>query len=351
MRQPRRAFLKKLSANILKLSAGAKLLCAVGQNSGYAQEADPSSNSWEQSLLTIPIVDTHQHLWDLKRLRLPWLAGAPKINRSFLLEDYLEAVKGLPLQKAVYMEVAVDESQLREEAELVIELCAAGKGPTVAAVIGGRPAAPNFDQYIRTLAKSPYVKGVRHILPGEQPDLWDRPEFIKGIRTLGELGLCFDLCLPPDRLEIAERLVARCPDTKFVLDHCGNADPVAFMSKSRLRQAKVDRPPQHSPAEWRQAIDRLARHPHVVCKISGIIARAPAEAWVPSDLAPIVNSCIEAFGEDRVMFGSDWPVCLLSATFCQWVEALHQIVADRSPEFKRKLFYDNAVHFYGLAGS
>ncbi len=347
MGHKRRTFLQVLFSAWLRAALGANVALFNQRRTGVAQDQTiPSSR--DTTALTIPIIDTHQHLWDLSRLRLPWLAGAPKLSRSFLLAEYLEAVAGLPLEKAVYMEVAVEESQLREEAELVIELCAAKTGPTVAAVIGGRPASPDFERYIRTLAKSPYIKGVRHILPGDQPDLWDKAEFIRGIQTLGELGLCFDLCLPPTRLDLAERLVSRCPNTKFVLDHCGNADPVAFMSPSRMRQAKIDRAPQHSPAEWREALERLGRHPHVVCKISGIIARAPAERWVPQDLAPVVHICIDVFGEDRVMFGSDWPVCLLTATLRQWVEALHQVVADCSPELKRKLFHDNAMQFYGL---
>ncbi len=246
------------------------------------------------------------------------------------------------------MEVAVDESQLAEEAEAIIELCEKKAGPTVAAVIGGRPAAEDFETYIRRFAASPYVKGIRHILPGNQPDLWDRAQFVRGIELLGQLGLSFDLCPPPTLLGAAERLVARCPETRFVLDHCGNADPVAFMSKTRLRTARIDRAPQHSLLEWREGIDRLAKHSNVICKISGIIARAPAGRWVVEDLAPIVNICIDAFGEDRVVFGSDWPVCTLVASLREWVEALRQIVANRPVELQRKLFYENAVRFYGL---
>lgn len=351
MEQSRRQWIKESLRQTLALAAAGPVGNSLRAGGGLLTtlSAQPGAENQCQSAPQVPIVDTHQHLWDLSRLKLSWVRGSAKLNRNFTVADYLEATNGLGIEKAVYVEVAVDDSQLVDEAEIIIELCAKKIGPTVAAVIGGRPAAPEFPDYIRRFAGSPFVKGVRQLLPADQPDLWDRPEFIRAIQLLGQLGLCFELCMPPTRLDLAERLVARCPQTRFVLDHCGNADPVAFMSKARLRQLKIDRPPQHSVYEWRKGIDALARHPNVVCKISGIVARLPESQWFPEDLAPVVNNCFDAFGEDRVMFGSDWPVCLLGATLRQWVEALRQIVADRPTEFQQKLFCENAIRFYGLS--
>ncbi len=297
----------------------------------------------------LPIVDTHQHLWDLSKLRLPWLKPGGPLTRSYLMEDYLAATQGLNVVKAVYMEVAVADDMLTDEARLVIDICRRGHGPTVAAVIGGRPAEEGFRKYITQFKGSPYVKGVRHILPAGEPQLWRRKSFIAGIRLLGQLGMSFDLCMPPDRMEEAIRLVDQCSETRFILDHCGNADPVAFMSPSRRKSAGVDRRAQHEPAVWQRGIGELATRSNVVCKISGIVARAPKGTWVPEDLAPIVNHCLEVFGPDRVMFASDWPVCTRAATLRQWVEALQHIVADRPEVERRKLFAENAVRFYGLA--
>lgn len=298
---------------------------------------------------SLPIVDTHQHLWDLDVLRLGWLKSAGRLNRSFVTKDYLEATEGLGVVKTVYMEVAVDPDYLAAEAEYVVDLCRRDDNPTAAAVIGGRPGEHGFRGYITRFKDSPYVKGVRHILPGNTPELWSKKQFIEGIRLLGKLGMSFDLCMPPERLPDAARLVDRCPDTRFILDHCGNADPVAFMSAERREAARPSRDPQHDPDPWRRGIAELAERDRVICKISGIIARAPAENWTPDDLAPIINHCLEAFGPERVIFAGDWPVCTRTATLRQWVGALKEIVRNRSEGEQRKLFHDNAVRFYGLA--
>ena len=155
--------------------------------------------------------------------------------------------------------------------------------------------------------------------------------------------MCFDICIPPRQLSDALKLVQKCPDTRFVLDHCGNADPKAF-----LRGASQDaEEPWHDADDWKRQIGRLAAEDNVVCKISGIVARAP-QNFRAGHLAPIVQHCLEEFGPDRVMFATDWPVCRLRARLRDWVEALQQIVADRSTTEQRKLFHDNAVAFYGL---
>lgn len=295
----------------------------------------------------LPILDTHQHLWDLSKLRLPWLEGAGKLNRSFVTKDYLEAIEGLEVVQAVYMEVDVDPAQQLDEAEYVIELCQRKDNPTCAAVISGRPASPGFRDYITRFKGSPYIKGIRHIPRAAeiQSGLWATKEFVQGIRLLGELGMSFDLCAPPTELPNAAKLVDQCPVTRFILDHCGNADPKAFR---RRRRREKPAPPRHDADQWRRDIAELAQRKQVVCKISGIIASAP-EDWKPDDLAPIIHHCIDVFGPDRVMFASDWPVCTRVATLREWVEALREVIRQRDETLQRKLLHDNAVQFYGLA--
>ncbi len=294
----------------------------------------------------IPIVDTHQHLWDLTQVRLAWLAGAQALNRSFLPSDYSEAVQGLPVKQAVYMEVAVVEEDLVREAEYVIELCRRGEGPTAAAVIGGRPAAPDFAEYLDRFRGNPYVKGIRHIPPNTEEGraMFFSPAFSRGLALLGERGWSFDICVPPDWLEESAEIVACCPATRFIVDHCGNADPHQFRAarEGAAEAAAYCR-------RWRAGMQALAANPQVVCKISGIISRMDPGEWTADDFAPVVNACIDIFGEDRVMFAGDWPVCTKGGSLRAWIRALQTIVADRPIAFRRKLFGENAVRFYGLS--
>jgi L-fuconolactonase len=280
-----------------------------------------------------PIVDTHHHLWDLERFRLPWLAGAPQLNRSFRMADYLEATRGLGVVKSVYMEVDVAPEQQAAEADYVIELCERPDNPIVAAVISGRPASPAFRDYIARYARIPFIKGVRQVLHGEGTPRGYclQPEFIEGIRLLGRLGLRYDLCCRAPELSDCTRLVDSCPETQFILDHCGNPN--------------VQDPER---AQWERDLAEIARRRNVVCKISGIVASARPGAWTPSDLEPIVRRVLGEFGPDRVIFGGDWPVCTLAATFRQWVEALRWIIRGEPPDRQRRLFHDNAVRLYGL---
>jgi len=293
----------------------------------------------------LPIVDTHQHLWDLTKFRLPWLEQGSPLNRSFVTSDYQTAVQGLNVVKTVYMEVDVEARQQTEEADAILAMCRDPQNILQGGVLSGRPAEQSFRAYIERYRNNPHFKGVRQVLhvPGTPAGYCLQENFVAGIRFLGEHGLRFDLCMRPTELNDALRLTQLCPDTKFVLDHCGNADPLAFAPRRSSAPA-----PWHEVEPWRRAIHDLAQRPNVMCKISGIVARAAQGTWTAADLAPIVNHCLSEFGPDRVLFGGDWPVCTLRATFRQWVEALKDIVKDRSETEQRKLFHDNAVRFYQL---
>ena len=307
---------------------------------GVAAAAGKSTPSGDAAVC--PVIDTHQHLWDLTKFRLPWLRPGDPLTRSFVTKDYLRATRGLNVVKAVYMEVAVDPAQHLAEAEHVIELCKRKDTPTCAAVIGGRPGAEGFRRYITRFKDSPYVKGVRQILPraaAQRGPKLDGP-FVRGIRLLGELGMRFDLCMPPARLLDGAKLAGQCPETRFVLDHCGNADPKWFRpGAAKAARDQADR--------WRRDIAAVAKRRNVVCKVSGIVARVPAK-WSPGDLAPIINHCLDVFGPDRVLFASDWPVCTRGATLRQWLAALKQVIRTRPEAHRRKCLHDNASAFYEL---
>jgi predicted TIM-barrel fold metal-dependent hydrolase len=315
------------------LAASAAVTAAAA---GHAEETDT----------VFPVIDTHQHLWDLSRFRLPWHKGEPKLAKNHLTADYLAATADLGtfsfgsgtalparIVKAVYMEVDVDPAQQTAEAEYVLDLCRRADNPTAAAVISGRPASDQFAKYLDQFKRSAYVKGVRQVLHGPSTRAGyclDR-KFIEGIRLLGERGLSFDLCLRPGELLDGAKLIDACPDTRFILDHCGNAD---VQSKDR--------------SQWQKDMAAVAKRKNVVGKVSGIVVTAKPGDWKADDLAPIVKHTLEVFGPDRVMFGGDWPVCTKTATFKQWFQALKSIVADRPEAEQRKLFHDNAYRFYAL---
>lgn len=274
----------------------------------------------------LPLVDTHQHLWDLTRFTLPWTKGAGEpLERSYLPADYAAASRGTGIARTVYMEVDVAADQKDDEAKWACAL-----GP---AVVGGDPAADGFAAYLDRIAH-PNLKGVRQVLHGGwEAGYCTRDPFVRGVRELGRRHLSFDLCLRPLELADGAKLASLCPDTRFVLDHCGNGN---VQADTAARDA------------WKRGMEAVARQKNTICKISGIVVSAKKGAWSADDLAPLVDFSLDAFGPDRVVFGGDWPVCTLTAPLSEWVAALRQIVARRPESEQRRLFSENAVRFYGL---
>ena len=296
----------------------------------------------------LPIVDTHQHLWDMAQFSLPWLdgEGMDLLQKNHMMSDYLVAAEEAGIAKTVYMEVDVTPAQRVEEAEFVSALSASDDNAMVGAVIGGSPGAQGFREYIGGFKSNDYIKGVRLVLhvPEAEQGLCLQEAFVKDVQFLGEQGLSFDLCLRPGELVDAVGLVEQCPDTRFVVDHCGNADVQIVSGKTEHDPAN---PFSHSKEQWQRDMAALGACENVACKISGIIARAP-EGWTADTLAPTVNHCLDSFGPDRVVFGGDWPVCNFGASLGEWVAALRQIVSGRPEEDQAKLFADNAERLYGL---
>ncbi len=279
------------------------------------------------------IIDTHQHLWNLNRTELPWIEPGSALDRSYLTADYIEAVADFHVVKAVYMEVDVAPHLRGAEAEHVVKLCRSADHPTVAAVIGGHPGTDGFRDYVMAHGGNDCVKGVRQVLHGAStpPGHCLNAAFVDDVIWLGEQGLCFDICIRPNELADAAELAQRCPNTRFVLDHCGNADVQSG-----------------DQSAWQRGIDAVARQGNVVAKVSGVVVSADRESWTAKDLAPAVDYTLDAFGPRRVMFGGDWPVCTKTATLDGWITALLEIVASRSTEEKRLLLHNNASNFYNL---
>jgi predicted TIM-barrel fold metal-dependent hydrolase len=278
------------------------------------------------------IVDTHQHLWDLDLFRYSWLDSIPHLNRSFRMPDYLADVKGLDVAKSVHLEADVDEPYMLDETRHLLDLADRFDNPLEGVVACGRPESKVFKSYLDQIAGHRKLKGIRRVLHTQPDEVGQGVTFINNVAALSGYGLSFDICVLARQLPIAIKLVSKCPDVVFILDHCG---------VPQVKEKNLD--------PWRSHIAEIARFPNVSCKISGLVAYADLQRWAVEDLRPFVEHAIASFGWDRVLFGSDWPVCTLSASYRQWVEALQAITQGGGEANQRKLFYDNAVRVYRLS--
>jgi L-fuconolactonase len=281
----------------------------------------------------VPVVDAHVHLWDPGELRIPWLDSIPQLNRPFGLAEYHAHSAGVAVESYVYVQVEVAPAYALTEARRVAAHAAAD--PRLRAIVAyapledGAPARAYLDDLVRV---SPLVRGVRRITQGEaDPAFCLRPGFVEGVRQLPAYGLTCDLCIYHHQLGPTLELVRRCPEVSFMLDH---------IAKPGIR-AGVSEP-------WRSQLAALAALPNVWCKISGVVTEADHAAWTPEDIAPYVAHAVTVFGEDRVAFGSDWPVVVQAGGYRRWVETLDALTAHLSPQARRKLWAENARRFYRL---
>jgi L-fuconolactonase len=278
----------------------------------------------------IPVVDAHVHLWDPRRFRMPWLDDIPELNNAFGSTEFARASDGLGIEAMVYVQVDVTPAYGLLEAHW-----AADQGPLVAGIVAWAPIedGPVITSYLDALVQiDPRIKGVRRLIQSEaDPEFQLRPAFLEGIRLLPRYGLSFDICIEHGQLARSIQMVRACPDTSFVLDHLGKPD---------VKGGQLE--------PWRDQIAELAELPNVACKVSGLVTEADLNNWTVADLKPYVQHVLEAFGEDRVLFGGDWPVVTMAASYRRWVTSLDQITSHLSPAARKKLWADNARRIYRL---
>ena len=247
------------------------------------------------------------------------------------MPDYIEATHGLSVVKSVHVETDVDEPFMLDDTRRLLALADRPGNPLAGIVACGSPEKKDFRHLLDKIAGHPKLKGIRRVLHTQADDVGQSEMFVHNIGSLADYGLSFDLCVLARQLPIAINLVSMCPDELFILDHCG------------IPQVK-----EGILEPWRSHIAEIAKFPNVFCKISGLVAYADPTRWTEDDLRPYVEHVISSFGWDRVLFGSDWPVCTLSASFRQWVKALLSITRDAGAAKQNKLFYDNAIRVYRL---
>lgn len=278
------------------------------------------------------ITDTHLHLWDPFVFTYSWCAGVPSLNRAFTIGDYLEAAKETEITKALFVECDVDEPNSAAEARLIAGI--AREHPLIAGIIAAaRPEREDFSHQLEELLLIEGVKGIRRVLHVVPDEVSGTTLFSDNLNLLGEKGLSFDLCVRADQLPLAAGLIHRCPGVQFILDHCGVPD---------IKGGGF--------APWSVNMASIAELPNVVCKVSGLPAYA-SPGWGAGDLRLWIDRVVECFGFDRLLWGGDWPVCMLGGTLAGWVDASRELFAGASLDERSKLFHLNADRIYRIKNS
>lgn len=276
------------------------------------------------------MIDTHQHLIHPDRFSYDWTAGFPTLSgKPFRVEEYHAATRGCGITQSIFMEVDVPWEQAASEAAF---FCALADDPVnrIAGVIAAcRPEHADFAAQLEATAH-PRLVGYRRVLHTQPDELSTTPLFRENVSRIGKAGLTFDLCLLPRQLANGAALIDACPDTRFILDHCGVPD----IASGDL-------------AFWSEQLREISRRPNLACKISGIIAYAAGEITADT-LRPVVEHAIDCFGWDRVVWGSDWPVCNLTRDLATWTRLLDEILASSSEDELARLYHRNARAIYHL---
>jgi L-fuconolactonase len=281
---------------------------------------------------TGPVIDTHLHLWDPKRIRYPWLDDNALLNEPYLLEHYLAATRGLPIEAMIFVQCEADFAAFREEAAWVAELARAE--PRIRGLIAWAPLEKGraVESDLQILKRHGILRGIRRIIQFE-PDLEFclRPKFIEGVRTLKDFDLSFDICIDHRHMANILKFVEQVADVTMILDHIGKPD-----IKGGVMQP------------WARQLRELATFPNVTCKISGVATEAEHQHWTQDQLIPYIQHALDAFGFDRLMFGGDWPVSTQAIEYRKWVEILDGVLAGIPETHRRKFWRENAKKVYRL---
>jgi L-fuconolactonase len=277
----------------------------------------------------MPRIDAHQHFWRYSPQTHGWIDD----NMAVLKRDFLPEHLAPLLHERTYDGcVAVQAEQAVSETRWLLSL--ADQNPFIKGVVGWVDLrAPDVATVLAELARHPRFRGVRHIVQGEPDDRFMLgPEFQRGIAALAPFGLTYDILIYPRQLPAAIELVKRFPQQPFVLDHIAKPD-----MKAGTREP------------WGTQIKQLAAaHPGLTCKLSGLVTEADWASWKLSDIHPFLDVVLEAFGTERLMIGSDWPVCTLAADYHRAMGLVEEYLARVPPAAREAILGGTAAAFYGL---
>jgi len=273
------------------------------------------------------IIDTHQHFWKYDPVSYSWINDEMQvIRKDFLPGDLAVVVNEHKLQGTV----AVQADQTEAETDWLLQLAA--KNDFIKGVVGWVDLrSSNIEERLQHYQQFSKLKGFRHVLQGEEPSFMLQKDFLNGISKLQQFNFTYDILIFPQHLAVALELVQQFPEQKFVIDH---------VAKPYIKDGKID--------EWKAGMEKLAQHSNVYCKISGMVTEADWKNWTADDLRPYMDVVVNSFGIDRIMYGSDWPVCLVASSYKRWLQTVKDYFASYSAEEQEKVFSTNAMKFYQL---
>ena len=273
-------------------------------------------------------IDAHQHFWQFDPVRDSWITEEMAvIQRDFLPGDLEPMLKENGIDGCVVVQSA------QSEAENTFQLANAENHDFIKGVVGWVDLwAENVEERLDAFSQFPKLKGFRYVLQGaEDPAIMLQPDFKRGIDKLKKFGYTYDILIFPNQLKPSREFVAAFPDQPFVVDH---------LAKPHIKEKKID--------EWKKDIKEVAAHENVYCKISGMVTEADWQHWKREDLRPYIDVVVEAFGTKRIMFGSDWPVCLVAASYNETIDIVKDYFSSFSKDEQELFFGGNATSFYKL---
>ncbi len=272
-------------------------------------------------------IDSHQHFWKFDPVRHAWIdSSMQNIAKDFLPEDLK------PLLETNLMDgcIAVQADQSETETEFLLKL--AEENSFIKGVVGWVDlSAEDLSQRLEVFSKNPLFKGVRHVLQAEKEGFMLQDPFLRGISELKNFSLTYDILIYPNQLEEARVLIEKNPDQLFVLDH---------LAKPYIKQQKIK--------NWASDIKELAKYKNVYCKLSGMVTEADWNHWQFENFKKYLSVAFDTFGSDRLMFGSDWPVCLLAGSYEHVVKIIDLFIENLEQEEKNNIMGGNACNFYNL---
>ncbi len=274
------------------------------------------------------IIDTHHHFWNYNPVEYDWIDDEMAVIRKSFLPEQLKSTLA---QTDVSGVISVQARQCLEETDWLLKM--ADENDFIKGIVGWVPlVSNNIDEILEKYAANKWLKGVRHVIQGESdPEFVLRNDFNRGIALLKKYDLVYDILITANQIPNTIRFVDQHPNQQFVLDHI--AKP-----KIKTNEIKV----------WSENLNELARRENVSCKISGIVTEADYKNWTEEQLQPYFDVVLEAFGPSRLMFGSDWPVCLVATEYQNWLNLVKKVVAKYSIQEQEQIYFKNAISIYQI---